>query len=327
MNQLHRRALLGGAAALGATPALASDWRPSRAVRIVVPAPPGGITDIAARMLAQQLQTAWGQPVVVDNRAGGGGIIGTTDFLRAAPDGHTLLVGNIGPQAIAYTLFRELPYGPDAFTPVSGLIRGPNVLVLHPSVPATTVPEFVALLRARPRQLSYGSSGVGQSPHLSGVWFLQMVGAEATHVPYRGSAPALADLLGGTIQFMFENLIAASQHVQAGRLRALGVTSAQRSALFPDLPSLREAAPELANFDVSTWVGLFAHAAAPPAAVAAYNAEARKLLAETATIERLARAGSEPHLTTPEQFADFVRAEIVKWRDVIRREGLVLELS
>jgi tripartite-type tricarboxylate transporter receptor subunit TctC len=327
MIDMHRRTLFGAAGALAATPALASEWRPSRPIRIVVPAPPGGITDIAARMLAQQLQTAWGQPAVVDNKAGGGGIIGTTDFLRAAPDGHTLLVGNIGPQAIAYTLFRELPYGPEAFAPVSGLIRGPNVLVLHPSVPATTVPEFIALLKARPRGLSYGSSGVGQSPHLSGVWFLHLVGAEAIHVPHRGSAPALADLLGGNIQFMFENLIAASQHVQGGRLRALGVTSAERSPLFPDLPALRETAPELAQFDVSTWVGLFAHAGASAEAVTAYNAEARKLLAQPATVERLARAGSQPHLTSAEEFATFVRQEAAKWRDVIRREGLVLELS
>jgi len=328
MPIIKRRVLLAAAMPLLATGAAqASDWRPSRPMRIIVPAPPGGITDIGARLVAAHMQAAWDQPVVVENRAGGGGIIGTTEFLRAAPDGYTLLVGNIGPQAIAYTLFRELPYTPAAFAPVSGLIRGPNVLVLHPSVPATTLPEFVALLRQRPNALNYASSGIGQSPHLSAVWFLQLAGATATHVPFRGSAPAMTDLLGGNVQFMFENLIAASQHVQSGRLRALGVTSAERSPLFPDLPALRELAPELAAYDVSTWVGLFAHAAAPPEAIAACNAQTQRMLSRPENATRLAQAGSQPHLTTVEQFGDFVTRETTKWRDVIRREGLVLELT
>ena len=167
MIRLRRREVIATAAGLapGASALRAAEarWRPSRPMRIVVPAPPGGITDIGARLAAAQFQAAWGVPVVVDNRAGGGGIIGTNDFLRAPADGHTLLVGNIGPQAIAYTLYRELPYTAAAFAPVSGLIRGPNVLVLHPSVPAASLPEFVNLLRARPRVLNYGSSGTGQS--------------------------------------------------------------------------------------------------------------------------------------------------------------------
>lgn len=326
MPPLTRRAALALPALLPSA-ALASSWRPTRPMRIVVPAPPGGITDIGGRIVAAQLQAAWGQPVVVENRSGGGGVTGTVEFLRAAPDGHTLLVGNIGPQAIGYTLFRELPYAPAAFAPVSGLIRGPNVLVVHPSVPATTVAEFIALLKTRPRELNYASSGIGQSPHLSGVWFLQLAGAEATHVPFRGSAPALVELLAGNVQFMFENLIAASQHVQAGRLRALAVTSAERSPRLPDVPAMREAAPEMASYDVSTWVGLFAHAAAPRDALTAINAEVTRALAAPENEARLAQAGSVPHVTTPEQFGDFVEREIAKWRDVIRREGLVLELS
>ena len=328
MPLLPRRLTLALAGAGLAAPARASTaWRPSRPMRIVVPAPPGGITDIGGRIVAAQLQAAWGQPVVVENRSGGGGVTGTVEFLRAAADGHTLLVGNIGPQAIAYTLFRGLPYEPSAFAPVSGLIRGPNVLVVHPSVPATNVAEFIALLRRRPRELNYASSGIGQSPHLSGVWFLQLAQAEATHVPFRGSAPALVELLAGNVQFMFENLIAASQHVQAGRLRALAVTSAERSPRLPDVPALRETAPEMAAYDVSTWVGLFAHGAAPPEAVAAINAEVRSVLATAETEARFAQTGSIPHITTPEQFSDFVTREVTKWRDVIRREGLVMELS
>jgi tripartite-type tricarboxylate transporter receptor subunit TctC len=327
MPVLHRRLALALAAASLASAANASTWRPTRQIRIIVPAPPGGITDIGGRIVAAQLQAAWGQPVVVENRSGGGGVTGTIEFLRAPADGHTLLVGNIGPQAIAYTLFRGLPYEASAFAPVSGLIRGPNILVVHPSVEATTVAEFIALLRRRPRELNYASSGIGQSPHLAGVWFLQLAQAEATHVPFRGSAPALVELLAGNVQFMFENLIAASQHVQAGRLRALAVTSAERSPLLPDVPALRETAPELAGYDVSTWVGLFAHASAPTEAIAAINAEVRAVLSTPDTALRFAQTGSIPHVTTPEQFTEFVGREVTKWRDVIRREGLVMELS
>jgi tripartite-type tricarboxylate transporter receptor subunit TctC len=220
-----------------------------------------------------------------------------------------------------------LPYEASAFAPVSGLIRGPNILVVHPSVQASTVAEFIALLRRRPRELNYASSGIGQSPHLAGVWFLQLAQAEATHVPFRGSAPALVELLAGNVQFMFENLIAASQHVQAGRLRALAVTSAERSPLLPDVPALRETAPEMAGYDVSTWVGLFAHAAAPPEAIAAINAEVRAVLSTPETAARFAQTGSIPHMTTPEEFTEFVGLEVTKWRDVIRREGLIMELG
>ena len=327
MNTIPRRALIGGAAALTATPAVAQEWRPTRPLRIVVPAPPGGITDIAGRMLANHLQATWGQPVVVDNRAGGGGVTGTVEFLRAPPDGHTLLVGNIGPQATAYTLFRSLPYGPEALAPVSGLIRGPNILVVHPSIPATTVAEFVAWLRANPRAGNYGSSGIGQSPHLSAVWFHQLTGTQATHVPFRGSAPAMAALLAGDVNFMFENLIAASEQVLAGRLRGLAVTPAQRSALLPHIPALRETLPELAAYDVSTWVGLFAHGAAPQAALVAQNAEATRLLLQPEARATLQRRGSDPHVTSLAEFQDFVASEIVKWREVVRREGLQIEME
>jgi tripartite-type tricarboxylate transporter receptor subunit TctC len=301
-------------AATGTRQAAAQAWRPSRPVRIILPAPPGGITDIGARMLANQLQSAWNQPVVVDNRAGGGGVPGTVEFLRAAPDGHTVLVGNIGPQATAYTLFRNLPYAPEALAPVSGLIRGPNILVVHPSLPAQTVPELVAWLKANPQGGNYASSGIGQSPHLSGVWFLQLTGTQATHVPFRGSAPALTALLAGDVNIMFENLIAASEHVQAGRLRALAVTTQGRSPLLPAVPAMRETMPELAAYDVSTWVALFLHAAAPAAAQEAYNAEATTFLRLPETRAALERRGSEPHVTTVAEFRAFVAGEIAKWR-------------
>jgi len=305
--------------------ARAQDWRPTQPIRLIVPAPPGGITDIGGRMLANHLQSRWGQPCVVENRAGGGGVIGTMEFLRGPADRHTILIGNVGPQATAYTLFRNLPYRSEQLMPMSGLIRGPNILVVHPSVPATTVPQFVDWLKLN--RASYGSSGIGQSPHLSGVWFMQLTGAEATHVPYRGSAPAMTDLLAGNIQFMFENLIAASEAVQAGRLRALGVTTATRSALLPDLPALRETMPALAPYDVSTWVGAFMHADTPQDVIGAYNRATTEMLRLPESDAALQRRGSEAHITTVAEYQRFVTDEIAKWRDVVRREGLVVEMN
>src|SRR5688572_27517345 len=185
---IRRRAVVTAAAATLVAPAVvsANTWQPSRSVRMIVPAAPGGTTDIAARMLGAYLQEKWGQSVVIDNKSGGGGTIGTMEMLRAAPDGHTIMMGNIGPQSIAYSLYRGLQYTPQSLTPVCGVITAPNVLVVHPSVPAKTVPEFVAWLKAQDGKVSYASSGTGQSPHLSGAWFLQLTGTKATHVPYRG---------------------------------------------------------------------------------------------------------------------------------------------
>lgn len=326
MPDFARRGLLLAAPML-ALPRLAraQDWRPSQPIRLIVPAPPGGITDIGARMLGAHLQAKWGQPCVVENRAGGGGVIGTMELLRGAADRHTILIGNVGPQGTAYTLFRNLPYRAEQLAPMSGLIRGPNILVLHPSVPATTVPQFVDWLKAN--RASYGSSGIGQSPHLSGVWFMQLTGAEATHVPYRGSAPAMTDLLGGNIQFMFENLIAASEAVQAGRLRALGVTTAARSPLLPDVPALRETLPALAPYDVSTWVGAFMHAETPADVLGAYNAATTEMLRLPESAAALQRRGSEAHVTSIAEYRAFVAAEIAKWREVVTREGLVVEMN
>lgn len=326
MSPIARRGLLLATPALS-FPSLAhaQAWRPTQPIRLIVPAPPGGITDIGARMLGNHLQAKWGQPCVVENRAGGGGVIGTVEFLRGPSDRHTILIGNVGPQATAYTLFRNLPYRAEQLAPMSGLIRGPNILVLHPSVPATTVPEFVEWLKRN--RASYGSSGIGQSPHLSGVWFMQLTGAEATHVPYRGSAPAMTDLLAGNIQFMFENLIAASEAVQAGRLRALGVTTATRSPLLPAVPALRETMPALAPYDVSTWVGAFMHADTPPDVLAAYNAATTEMLRLPESDAALQRRGSEAHVTTLPEYRAFVAAEIAKWRDVVTREGLVVDMN
>ena len=204
------------------TAAADGPWRPTQGIRIVVPAAPGGTTDIVARLLAAWLQQAWGQSCVVDNKSGAGGVIGSNEVVKAAPDGHTALMGNIGPQSIAYSLYRNMPYGPQSLAPVSCVITAHNVLVVDPSVPAKTVPEFVAWLKAQNGKVSYASSGTGQSPHLSAAWFLQLTGTKAEHIPYRGAAPALQDLTAGVTQFFFDNLTTSIEFVRAGKLRALG---------------------------------------------------------------------------------------------------------
>lgn len=328
MTQTTRRAAFALPAAMLATPALAqADWRPSQQMRIIIPAAPGGTTDIMARLLGAHLQARFGSTVVAENRSGGGGTIGTLEMLRSPADGHTLLSGNIGPQAIAYSLFRNLQFRPEQLVPVGNMIRGPNVLLLHPSIPATTVPEFVAHLKRNPGRLAYGSSGVGQSPHLSGVWFNQLTGTEATHVPFRGAGPLMMDLVAGNVQFSFDNLTTSVQQIRGGQVRALAVTSADRSAQVPELPALRETMPELAHYDVSTWFGMFAAQGVPAPAVRALNAEINALLNTPETKARFAQMGGVPMPGTPEDFANFVQAEITKWRAVIQREGLQIDVS
>lgn len=324
MTRLTRRAALTLPLALP-TAALAQDWRPGAQARIVVPAAPGGTTDIMARLLAPFFQARWGTPVVVENRSGGGGTIGTMEVVRSAPDGRHMLMGNIGPQAIGHSLFRNLQYRPDSLAAVSNVIRGPNVLVLHPSVPATTAPEFVAWLKREAGRASYGTSGMGQSPHLSGVWFNQLTGTRSEAVHFRGAGPLLVDLVAGNVQFAFDNLTTAIEHIRGGRLRPLGVTSADRSAQLPDLPALRETMPELAPYDVSTWFGVFMPAGTPAPVVRSVSADIQAFLALPETVARFTQMGGVPAPGGPEHFDAFVRAETAKWGEVIRREGLQMD--
>ncbi len=305
----------------------AQPWRPTQPMRIVVPAAPGGTADITARLLAPYLQTALGQNCVVENRSGGGGTIGTMEAVCAAPDGHAMLLGNIGPQSIAYSLFRNLQFGPDSLTPVAGILRGPNVLVVHPSVPANTVPELVAHLKRNPGRLSFGSPGVGQSPHLTGVWFSQATGTEAIHVPFRGAGPAAIDLVAGNIQFMWDNLTSGIQQIRAGRVLALAVSSADRNPQLPEVPAARETMPELAAFDVNSWFGIFVPAATPRPVGLAINAAMGQWQDTAAVRARWMEMGGVALPGSMEQFAAFVDNEIRKWGGVIRREGLQLEIG
>jgi tripartite-type tricarboxylate transporter receptor subunit TctC len=327
MTIIRRRAAL----AAGLVPVLPraawADWRPTQQVRIVVPAAPGGTTDIVGRMLANFLTQRWGQPAVVENRSGGGGTIGVAEIARARPDGHHILSGNIGPNSTAYALFRNLPYRPDSLIPVSNVITGPNILVVHPSLPVSSVPELVAYLKANPGKIACGNPGVGQSPHLSAAWFAQLTGTEITHVPFRGAAPAMVELIAGNIGMMFDNLTTAMPHVQAGKVRALGVTSAARNPQLPNLPALRETMPELSDYDVSTWFGIFLPAATPDPIVAELNAQIRALVALPDTQARFTQMGGFSAWSEPARFKAFVDAEIAKWTAVIEREKLQLDIT
>src|SRR5438552_2786760 len=289
--------MLSAAAALSATAALprlgqAADWRPTETVRLIVPAAAGGTTDVMGRLLAAHLQTAWGQSAVVENRSGGGGTIGTVEVVRNKGDGHTILVGNPGPNAIAYTIFRNLSYKPDQLQPVSNLIRIPNIVSAHPSTGIKSIPDLIAFIKANPDKLNYASSGVGQSPHLTAAWFLQLTGLKMVHVPFRGAGPALQAALAGDIQILFDNLYPTLPQVEAGKLTGLCVTTPERSPAAPNIPSIREGVPELSNFDVSSWFGILLPKATPAPVVDALNKEIKVFLKREDIKQNIAGLGA-----------------------------------
>jgi len=332
-NRFSRRRVLSGAAALSAATVLprlgqaAGEWRPTETVRIIVPAAAGGSTDVMGRLLAQHLQAAWGQNAIVENRSGAGGTIGTSEVVRQKGDGHTILIGNPGPNAIAYSIFRNLNYKPDQLQAVSNMIRIPNIVSAHPSVPIKTIPELIAYIKANPDKLTYGSSGTGQSPHLTGAWFLQLTGLKMVHVPFRGAGPALQAALGGEIQILFDNLYPTLPQVQDGKLNALAVTTPERSPSAPEIPTMREAAPELAKFDVSSWFGVFLPKSAPAPIVDALNLQVKALLEREEIKKNIAAMGARADYGSPQQFSDFVAAETAKFAAIIEKEGLQMEVK
>ena len=330
---ITRRSVLTAAAGLSTAAILprssfgAGEWRPTETVRVIVPAAAGGSTDVMGRLLAAHLQTAWGQSAVVENRSGGGGTIGTAEVARLKGDGHTILVGNPGPNAIAYSIFKNLSYKSDQLQPVSNMIRIPNIVCAHPSVPIKTIPELIAYIKANPDKLNYGSSGVGQSPHLTGAWWLQLTGLKMQHVPFRGAGPALQAALAGDIQILFDNLYPSLPQVLDGKLTGLAVTTPQRSALAPNLPAMRETAPELAKFDVASWFGVFYPKSTPSAAVESLNSEIKVLLGRADTQKTIAAMGAVSDYGTPAQFSGFVEAETAKFKTIIDKEGLQMEVK
>jgi tripartite-type tricarboxylate transporter receptor subunit TctC len=328
---LSRRRVLSGAAALSAAAIVPrtslADWRPMENVRIIVPAAAGGSTDVMGRLLAAHLQSAWGQSAVVENRSGGGGTIGTVEVTRSKGDGHTVLIGNPGPNAIAYSIFRNLTYKADQLQAVSNMIRIPNIVSAHPTTGIKSIGELIAALKANPDTFNYGSSGVGQSPHLTGAWFLQLTGQKMVHIPFRGAGPALQAALAGDIQILFDNLYPSLPQVLDRKLIGLAVTTTERSTSAPELPTMRECAPELAKFDVSSWFGVFLPKACPPEVVNALNLQVKAMLDRDDIKKNIAAMGARADYGTPEQFSDFVQAETVKFAGIIEKEGLQMEVK
>jgi len=323
--------MLSGAAAVSTAAILPrtslADWRPTETIRIIVPAAPGGSTDVMGRLLAAHLQSAWGQSAVVENRSGGGGTIGATEVIRSKGDGQTILIGNPGPNAIAFSIFRNLTYKAEQLQGVSNMIRIPNIVSAHPSAGIKSIGDLIAALKANPDKFNYGSSGVGQSPHLTGAWFLQLTGMKMVHVPFRGAGPALQAALAGDIQILFDNLYPSLPQVLDGKLTGLAVTTPERSPSAPDLPTLRECAPELARFDVSSWFGVFLPKSCPPEIVNALNLQVKAMLEREEIKKNIATMGARADHGTPQEFSDFVQAETVKFASIIEKEGLQMEVK
>jgi len=292
---------------------------PNKAIRIVVPFPPGGATDAAARLVAVKMGEHWGQPVVVDNRAGAGGNVGSDLVAKAPADGYTLVMGVTGSHAINTSLYSRMPYDPVAdFVSISQVAVVPNVLVVHPSVPAKNLAELMALAKKEPGKLNYASLGNGTAAHLGMEMLKSEGGVDITHVPYKGSAPAVSDLLAGQVQMMVDGLPSALPHVKAGKLRAIALTSLRRAPSLPDLPTIAETYP---GFYADAWSGLFAPKGTPPPVVDKLSAEVQRILKLPDVREKLTALGAEPVGSTQAEFAAHVKREIDKWAKVVKTSG------
>jgi len=323
--QQRRHLLLGAGASCLPSALFAQAAWPNKPVRIVVPFAPAGTTDILARALAPELGKAFGQVFIIDNRPGAGGNLGADMVAKSAPDGYTLLMGTVGTHAINAALYPKMPFDPVRdFTPVVLVAGVPNVLVMNPAkaeaLKINSVADLIRHARAHPGELNMASSGNGTSIHLSGELFKSMTGTFMTHFPYRGSGPALLDLMGGTMDLMFDNLPSALPQIKAGKLKALAVTSAQRSAAVPELPTIAEAGP-VKGFDASSWFGLFAPAGTPADIVNRIQQETAKSFAAPAFKERLLSQGAIPGGQPPAQFVAFIAAETKKWAQVVKASG------
>ncbi len=314
-------ALLTGAAFAGSVQAQAYPQRP---IRAVVPLGPGGGTDTIGRLVSAKLSEGLGQQIVVDNRGGAGGVVGTDIVAKAAPDGYTILVGSITTNAVNPALYKKLPYDHIRdFAPISMIGTIPNVLVVHAGVPAKSMKEFIAYGKANPGKINYGSSGIGSAPHLSMELIRSMTGVSMVHVPYKGAGAALADVLGGQLQALCSSLAGLLPHIKSGRVRALGVTTSQRNPQLPDVPTIAEAA--LPGYEVVIWYALFAPARIPRPILARLNAETVKALNSADLKERLTLQGLDVASSTPDELLAFVKSETAKWTKVAKDAGVQLE--
>jgi tripartite-type tricarboxylate transporter receptor subunit TctC len=310
------------ALALGA-PSLAQTF-PDRTITLVVPFAAGGSTDLVARVIAEKMSGDLGQQVIVQNVAGAGGNLGAANVARADPDGYTILMGTVATHALNPLVLKTKPYDPEKdFAPISLLVVVPNVLVVNPELPAKTVQELVALLKASPDQYSYASSGNGTPLHLSGELFKKMAGVNMQHIPYKGAGPALNDVIGNQVPIMFDNLPSSSGHIKAGTLRALGVTTTERAPSFPDVPTIAESG--VPGYETYTWNALFAPANTPQPVVARLNEAAKKALADPAVVERMKEFSAKIVGSTPEELDAHVKAELAKWTPIVRDANVQME--
>jgi len=308
--------LIAALCAVGA-PAFAQDKWPSKPIKYIVPFPPGGTTDILARLIGQKLSTALGQPVLVENKAGAGGNIGSDFVAKSAPDGYTILGGTISSHAINVSMYKEMPYDPvKDFVPITLIGTNANVLIVAPSNPAKTAQELIAQAKAKPGSMSFASAGNGTSQHLSGELFKAMAGLDMVHIPYKGSAPAIQDVMAGQVPMMFDTTVVAAPHIKSGSVRALAVTSTKRVKGMETIPPLSEAG--VPGYQIVSWQGIFAPAGTPKDIVVRLNAELVKIIAMPDIRERLDSLGVDPVANTSEEFSAFQKAEIAKWAKVIK---------
>lgn len=307
-------------AVAGMGSALAADAYPDKPLTLIVPFSAGGTTDILARIVGQALGQELGQTIIIENKPGAGGNIGAQQASRAKADGYTLFMGTVGTHAINQALYKKLPYDPAKdFAPLSRVANVPNLLVAHPSRPYKTVQEMIAYAKKHPGEVTYGSPGSGASPHVSGALFQSMTGAELTHVPYKGSAPAISDLLGNQIAVMFDNMPSAIQHVRSGKLRPIAVTTAKRSPELPDVPTIAEAG--VPGYEATSWFGLWAVAGTPAPILTKLQTALTKVLKDPAVAKKIADQGGEVVIETPAQFDAFIKSEAAKWGKVVKESG------
>lgn len=316
-----RNAIFGSAVCLVLAAAAANAQYPEKSIRFMMPYPPGGSIDIAGRAVAQKLAEALGRQIIVDNRTGAGGTIGTETAAHAAPDGYTILMGGTGTLALSPNLQKNLPYDPVRdFAPITDLVSTPYVLVVHPGFAAHSAKELVEMAKARPGQINYASGGIGSAPHLAAEVFRSMAGINLVHVPYKGSTPAITEVLAGQVPFIFTGIPSVLSYIKAGRLRAIGVTSATRTTALPDVPTIADTG--VPGYDVSPWFGVLAPARTPRAIVMKLNDEIVKVLKSTAIRERFAVEGVEPIGDSPEHFAAYIKSELAKWGKVLKESGI-----
>ncbi len=322
MNRLRATVIITITSATAlAAPQLAAQQFPSKPIRVVVPFPPGGIADLYGRQVGARMAQTFGQQVIIDNRPGAGGNIGADIVAKSAADGYTLVIGNIGSHAVNSALFSKMPYDPVRdFSPIALLLIADGLLVVHPSLPVKTVKELITLARAKPGDLNFASAGAGTASHLAGELFNNMAKVKMTHVPYKGNVPAITDLLSGQTSMLFATLATVLPQAQAGRLRPVAVLGEARSKAIPEIPTLAESG--LKGFAVDNWVGYFAAANTPAAVVSRINAEVLRVMQLPEIQEQLPKQGLSFKPTTPQQFADFVRAEKDKWGQLVKTAGI-----